>query len=87
MQQTSIDTFKEIQHKLPSMRTLVLNAVTAAGENGVTAEDIYKQYPQIPTSSINARFSELQVRGKIQHHGYRRNSRGRKMLVWTTLSA
>jgi hypothetical protein len=81
-QQTSQEALQAVKSQLPSLRTLVLNFVTACGERGATSEDLYHAYPKLPQSSLHARLSELQVRGKVSHHGFRRNTRGRKMIVW-----
>lgn len=81
-QATSKEAYEAVKPELPSLRTLVLNELKAAGETGLTSEDLYKKYPDMAQSSFHARFSELQVRGLASHHGYRRNVRGRKVLVW-----
>lgn len=79
---TSTQAYNAIKPALPSLRTRVLDAVKAAGPDGLINDDLYRANPGTPTSSLNARLSELQKTGFVKVHGVRKNSRGRNMQVW-----
>jgi len=77
---TSIEAAESIDvNKLEGM---VLNAIRAAGANGMTQTELLAKFPGYSYSSITARPSALKRKGLIEDSGLRRPSaNGRNQIV------
>jgi hypothetical protein len=77
---TSIEAAESIDvNKLEGM---VLNAIRAAGANGMTQTELLVKFPGYSYSSITARPSALKRKGLIEDSGLRRPSaNGRNQIV------
>jgi hypothetical protein len=77
---TSIEAAESIDvNKLEGM---VLNAIRAAGANGMTQTELLAKFPGYSYSSITARPSALKRKGLIEDSGLRRpTANGRNQIV------
>jgi hypothetical protein len=80
------DTSKAAASKIsplaPMLRQQVLDAIEAAGDNGLTADEIAKKL-KLAVTSTRPRTTELKLKGKIKDSGTRRkNAGGCSSIVW-----
>lgn len=71
-----------INPAVPLLRTMVLEAVTAAGSLGITADECAVKL-RLSILSVRPRFTELKLKGKIRDSGERRrNAGGKNAIAW-----
>lgn len=79
---TSKAAAKAISPAVPLLRTMVLEAITAAGTLGITADECAIRL-RLSILSVRPRFTELKLLGKIRDSGERRrNAGGHNAIAW-----
>jgi hypothetical protein len=80
---TSIDAADLIAPKAGTLRAAVLQAITAAGDEGATDHELITSM-QMDPSTLRPRRRELELGGHIEHNGVTRPTpSGRQAKVWT----
>ncbi len=80
-QSPSQEAYEKVQPKIPTLQQAVLNIITDAGPNGVTASEVIRETNQLDYS-IRPRITELKEQGRIVKQGKRPNARGSNETVW-----
>jgi hypothetical protein len=79
--ETSREAAAVVAPKAATLRAQVLNAIIAAGDRGLTDEEIQAQLG-MPGNTQRPRRRELEQAYRIDTRGYRKNDRGRNCMVW-----
>jgi hypothetical protein len=84
---TSVDAAAAIQSKLGRLQVLALTAIKAAGQRGLTADELAAALT-LDRYSIQPRTSELKLLGQIRDSELRRkNATGKAAIVWVATDA
>lgn len=79
---TSAAAAASLLHGLGYLQAKVFRAIAAAGEAGLTTNELAEQL-RIDRGSIQPRTSELRAKRRIRDSGRRRlNANGKKAIVW-----
>lgn len=65
----------------PSLEKMVYEAIKSFGEHGCISDQILEMFPQMPYSSITARYKALLSKGYIEITGTRVGKSGRQQRV------
>lgn len=80
----AVDTSVQAAEDLPVTRLelIVLEAIRAAGKEGITADELLAKFPHLSYSSVTARPASLKEKGLVKDSGERRKGRtGRNQAV------
>ena len=79
---TSVSAAASLQPDAPTIRLEVLRAIRAAGDQGLTADEVALRLRLTPFTT-RPRCTELRAAGLIEDSGRRRaNASGRQAIVW-----
>jgi hypothetical protein len=71
--QTSREAAYSVSHSLGKTRSFVLGLIEEAGNKGITAKEMKKEYPDMGYSTISSRPSELERLNFIFYKGDKRD--------------
>jgi hypothetical protein len=77
--QTSFEAAEKVD--TPSLEKMVYEAIKSFGEHGCISDQILEMFPQMPYSSITARYKALLSKGYIEITGTRVGRSGRQQRV------
>jgi hypothetical protein len=76
-----------MRHRLKEIQQSVHARIEAAGERGLTSEELRALFPHYAETTSRTRISELVRIGIVVDSGMKRPSRsGRSMIVWTAVT-
>ena len=76
---TSVQAAEKVD--TPSLEKMVYEAIKSFGEHGCISDQILEMFPQMPYSSITARYKALLSKGYIEITGTRVGRSGRQQRV------